>query len=55
MPAKASVPKSPPLRDAKLLIQLHEEDLYFNDDNFEDCHFNSGITTSIAFYDWQSN
>ena len=37
---KASIPKSQPLRDAKLLIQLHEEDWYFKDDNSEDCYYN---------------
>ena len=50
MPAKASVPKSPPLRDAKLLIQLHKEDWYFNDDNFEDCYCNINTFDNRCYF-----
>ena len=51
MPGKASVPKSPPLRGAKLLIQLHGEEWYFNDDNFEDCYYNVNNAEDSKFTD----
>ena len=40
---EASVLKSQPLRDAKLLnVDNFEDGCYFNDGNAEDCYFNDG-------------
>ena len=57
---KASILKSPPLRDATLLIYLRFEDCHFNVDTFkedryfttaifEDGYFNDGIAEGCYF------
>ena len=54
MPAKASFLKSPPLRDATLLINICFEDgCYFNVDNFEDCYFTDGHQEDSCLNDGQ--